>query len=430
MFSVLRPKTIGKRLLSSLLEAQVKRLRKTRNFQVVVVAGSVGKTSTKLAIAQTLTLTGMRVRYQEGNYNDRLTVPLVLFNQPLPGLFNLLAWIKILFANEKIIRNAYPYDVAVLELGTDAPGQIAKFAYLKPELAVLTAVAAEHMEYFGTLDAVAKEELQVAATAKKILINTDDVAQEYLTNQVFTSYGLQTKESGYYAEATAETMAGQTLHCFKDNQKFIEQTIVYLGPQGRKIVLAAVAVADMLDIESEQTRKAIAQLEPFAGRMQLLKGVKDSTLIDDTYNATPAAVLAALTVLQRAEAPQRIAILGSMNELGDHSAAAHEAIGKAIDPNTIALVVTIGTEARDYLAPAAQAQGCRVQSFLNPYEAGEYVKTHMAEGCVILCKGSQNGVFSEEAIKPLLQNNADATKLVRQSESWMKKKRQQFNLPD
>lgn len=422
-------KSLGKRAICVLLEAQVVRLRKKYNFTVVAVVGSVGKTSTKLAIAQTLELAGKRVRYQSGNYNDRLTVPLVVFARELPHLFNIGAWLRIIRANKKTIRKGYSYDVVVLELGTDAPGQIEKFAYLMPDILVVTAVAEEHMEFFKTIDAVAKEELSLVKYANKILINTDDVAEQYREDIAYTGYGMMHKNADYYIESASETLHGQDIQGFIHSKNFVQGKIVFLGSQGRKIVLAAAAVAHMLKVPSAALDAAITKLQPFSGRMQVLGGIKNSTIIDDTYNATPAAVEAALQVLTSARTSQRIAVLGNMNELGDYSVEAHKTIGASIDASKISLVVTIGTLARDYIAPAAKEQGCEVVSFLNPHEAGLHVKKHMKEKSVVLVKGSQNGVFSEEAIKPLLADKKDTAKLVRQSSYWMKQKRKQFKLP-
>jgi UDP-N-acetylmuramoyl-tripeptide--D-alanyl-D-alanine ligase len=116
-----------------------------------------------------------------------------------------------------------------------------------------------------------------------------------------------------------------------------------------------------------------------------------------------------------------------MNEMGRESAQMHEEIGAYCDPAKLQLLVTIGQEARDYIAAAAQKNGCEVASFNSPYEAGAYVKQQLHKGAVVLAKGSQNGVFAEESIKPLLANQADEAKLVRQSEHWLNIKKRQFS---
>jgi UDP-N-acetylmuramoyl-tripeptide--D-alanyl-D-alanine ligase len=131
-------------------------------------------------------------------------------------------------------------------------------------------------------------------------------------------------------------------------------------------------------------------------------------------------------VLYATEARQRIAILGSMNELGEDSGTLHTEIGGYCNPKKLDLVVTIGREAEEYLAPAAKNQGCEVKTFDSPYDAGRYVADHIGQGSVVLAKGSQNGVFAEEAVKLLLANQSQARKLVRQSPHWQAIKQRQF----
>jgi len=154
-WAVWHPKKAGRSVVCTVLEWQVRQLRARHDFKVVAVVGSVGKTSTKHAIAGLLGQT-LRVRYQSGNYNDRVTVPLVFFGLKEPSLFNITAWLKAFGVTQSEISLPYAYDVVVVELGTDGPGQMADFAYLKPDIAVVTGIAPEHMEFFGSLDAVAK----------------------------------------------------------------------------------------------------------------------------------------------------------------------------------------------------------------------------------------------------------------------------------
>lgn len=420
-----RPKKAGRAAVCTILEYQVRELRKRHKFTVVAVAGSVGKTSTKLAVADLLAQS-LRVRHQTGNYNDRVTVPLVFFGQPEPSLFNVVAWLKLFGANQAALSHAYPYDVVVVELGTDAPGQMATFAYLRPDIAVVTAVTPEHMEYFKTLDRVAGEELTVFDYCERVLVNGDDIPGKYLAGRTFAEYSLKTTQADYFALTTVHNLHGQHLDIVTPTEK-LKTDVQYIGAQGAKFALAATAVADMLGLKGTAISTGLPKLSHFAGRMQILPGIKNSMLIDDTYNASPVAVQAALDVLYEAKAPQRIAILGSMNEMGDYSPEAHHEVGEYCDPKRFDLLVTIGADAKNYLAPAAKEKGCTVKTFMSPYEAGEYVKSKLKTGAVVLAKGSQNGVFAEEALKPLLSDPADTSKLVRQSPVWLKKKQTQFN---
>jgi len=406
------------------LESQVKKLRQKHDFKVIAVAGSVGKTSTKLAVAQMLGVTEA-VRYQDGNYNDRLTVPLIFFGEHEPSIFNVWAWFRLLRRNARALRKDYPYTYVVVELGTDGPGQLLDFAYLEPDITVITAVAAEHMEYFKTLDTVAAEELSVAKFSKKLIVNVDDIAAEYLTGKEYVGYALDTTADYRLGELSSGDLHAPTaqLNLLGKN---INVQLATIGKQGAKISLAAAAVADQLDYDEVSIQEGLAAIKPVPGRMQILAGKQDGIIIDDTYNASPLATKAALDVLYATEAPQRIAILGSMNELGDTAQKLHEEVGEYCDPKKLAMVVTIGKDAKQYLAPAAEAKGCKVMSFDDPNKAGAYVAEQLQPKAVVLAKGSQNGVFAEEAIKKFLANPDDARKLVRQSGYWMKIKAKQF----
>lgn len=424
-WAITHPKKAARNLVCNVLEWQVRQLRARHHFKVIAVVGSVGKTTTKLAIADLLAGSGLRVRAQAGNYNDRVTVPLVFFGLKEPNLYNVFAWLKVFGVTQSEIAMPYPYDVVVVELGTDGPGQVEQFAYLKPSVTVVTAVSAEHMEYFGTLDAVATEELQVFNFSKQVLVNADDIAGEYLAGREFADYSLISSQARYQANVTHKGLEGQTLEVQLPKSAFSAQ-LRHMGEQGAKAVLAAISVADMLNVPRKAILSGMDSLKPFAGRMQLLAGIKGSKLIDDTYNASPIAATAALDVLYGARTKQRIAILGSMNELGDYTKAAHEEVGAYCDPKKLAVVVTIGQDAKKWLAPAARARGCTVHSFMSPYDAGVYVSRKLEKGAVVLAKGSQNGVFAEEALKLLLANPEDTQKLVRQSSYWQKAKTRQF----
>lgn len=418
------PKIVGKNILCNLLEAQAVRLRKKNAFKVVAVAGSVGKTSTKLAIAHTLSAS-TRVIYQEGNYNDRLTVPLTLFGHTLPGLMNLPAWIKILLANERTIKHSFPYDIAVLELGTDGPGQIAQFAYIKPDITVVTAIAPEHMEFFKTLDAVASEELGVIGFSAQTVVNIDDCPERYLEGRTVQTYGLDEKADFRVMSWSSRGLDGISLEV-KLGEETVSLASPMLGQSGAKITSAAAAVALLVGVAKTQIAEALVALPPTPGRMQILAGIHGSTIIDDTYNASPTAVKSGLDVLFSTKAQKRFAILGSMNELGDYSPEAHREVGAHCDPNALDLVVTIGKQAQDYLAPAAREAGCKVETFMDPYSAGKFLQDKLVEGAIVLGEGSQNGVFAEEALKQILNNPEDAAKLVRQSSHWMRIKHAQF----
>lgn len=415
-------KKLAKRLVVSVLSHQVKRLRQKNSFTVIAVAGSVGKTSTKLAIANMLGAT-KKVRYQEGNYNDIISVPLVFFGLDMPSLFNPFAWFKVFFQIEKQLAKPFVYNVVVVELGTDGPGQIKSFGrYLNADIGVLTAIRPEHMEYFADIDAVAAEELAIAKLCKKMIVSSDLVAKKYMDSLPNSlTYSL-------HSTATYQlTNILLTNDSYNFSVLFNGVNILHLDYNATSeiqlyMVCAAIAVAHELDLSVDEITAGLKKIVPVKGRMNKLKGIKNSTILDDTYNASPTSTKAALDALYKRPAVQKIVILGNMNELGKHSADAHKEIGKYCNPKELELVVTIGPEANKYLAAAAEARGCTVRRYNNPYKAGMELQELIKPGCLILAKGSQNNVFAEEAVKLLLDNPKDSDKLVRQSAEWQSQK--------
>lgn len=402
-------KKLAKKLVAAILGYQVRRLLKKNDTKVIGVVGSIGKTSTKLAVARVLG-TGFKVRYQTGNYNDIVTVPLIFFGEETPSLFNPFAWIALFWRNQRQIGRAYPYDVVVVELGSDGPGQIEEFgSYLRLEIGVVTAITPEHMQFFSSLDAVAQEEVAISGFSSLVLANRDLCDEKYLKQlpEILT-YGLKQK-----ADFGPEMISGVA----KGKSEAEQYSL-----------LAAAAVGGKLGLKNEDMRKGLANFQPVPGRMQELAGVNGSRIIDDTYNSSPAAARLALDYLYEQKSPQKIAVLGNMNELGDYAKQAHEEIGEYCDPKQLEQVITIGPEANEFLASAAKAKGCSVKTFDSPYAAGEYLMPMIEKGAVVLVKGSQNKVFAEETIKSLLAEPADAKKLVRQSDYWMKIKKAAFKV--
>lgn len=421
-------KKIARMCIAAILGWQVRRLRKRASFKIIGVVGSIGKTSTKLAIAHTLSAE-YRVQYQSGNYNDLVSVPLVIFGHSMPPLFNPFAWLNVLLRNEKIIQQKYPFDVVVLELGTDGPGQIAEFKkYLHLDLAVITAIAPEHMEFFDSLDAVAKEELSVVSFAERLLVNADLVPEKYLrVVSNFETYGF-TELGEFRAIDTRYTLNGTSFELAKANNILGSFTIPGYSKAQVYSALAAISVANIFDVSTEDIKESVSTIDYVPGRMQLLQGHHEVKILDDSYNSSPEAMQTALETLYKIDAPQKIALLGNMNELGEFSADAHSLVGKLCNPTHLDEVITLGPDANKYLAPAAKAQGCKVTEFESPYDAGIYIASILQEKAVVLVKGSQNRVFAEEAIKPLLANRLDEQKLVRQSKDWMTLKKKQFTL--
>ncbi|MEO5690561.1 MAG: Mur ligase family protein [Candidatus Saccharimonadales bacterium] len=420
-----------KLLIQKILEHYAKKYLKKHDIKLVAVVGSVGKTTTKLAIA-TILGEHYRVRTHEGNYNTELAAPVAILGITYPdNIKSLTAWMNVFKAAKLRISNPKDTDVIVQELGTDKPGDIPAFGrYLCPDITVITSVGLEHMEYFKTLDAVAQEELSAAKFSKLTIVNRDDIDPSYAkyadTKQIAT-YGSSDKAEYHIDAETSSVLDGGVMGTFYSPEwPELSVNLQLVGTHSVKAAAAAGAVAAKLGLSAQQVAIGMAKIRAVKGRMNILRGVNGSTIIDDSYNASPMAVEAALSTLYMIDAPQRVAVLGSMNEFGELSQTAHESVGALCDPNKLDFVVTVGEDAKNYLAVAAKKKGCQVKSFDSPYDAGGFVHSVVKPGCVVLVKGSQNRIFTEEATKVLLHDAQDESQLVRQSPEWMEKKRNQF----
>ena len=414
-----------KKLIQKQLEKYVvKYFRKHPEVQLVVVAGSVGKTTTKRAIA-TLLSQRYRVALHEGNHNTHLSAPLAILGIEYPAdVKSIGAWLSVFAAARERIKEPTGVDVIISEIGTDRPGDIAHFGtYLRPNIGIITGVTPEHMEFFSSMDAVAEEELTAANFSQLAIINRDDIDSRYanfLTNSNVDTYGTTGLAEYRFEVQDFDVETGYVGSVITPNfDQPIPATIKVFGEHSLRPAMGAVAVAAKLGLTPAEIAAGLALLRAAPGRMSVLKGVEDSIIIDDTYNSSPLAASSALQALYSMQAPQRIAILGSMNELGPSSAAEHEKLGLMCDPSLLDWVITIGDEAEKYLAPAARQRGCQVRSFKSAIDAGAFAHSVLDENAAVLVKGSQGNVYAEEAVKVLCLMDEDP-ELVRQSPQWMK----------
>ncbi len=422
-----------KQFIQTRLENYVVRYFNTHpDVKLVAVAGSVGKTSTKTAIA-TVLARQYKVRMEDTNHNTHMSAPLAVLGIAYPeNVHNVLAWLRVFWAAHTRIRQPADVDIIVQELGTDRPGEIAHFGtYLRPDIGVVTAVTPEHMEFFESIEIVAEEELELANFSELAIINRDDIDGRfatYMNNENIVTYG-NTSAAEYRIEVDdfdiAHGYMGRVIA--PDFKKPLQVNVRVLGEHSLRPVTAAATVAIKLGMSGSALADGIEDIEPVKGRMNLLRGLQNTILIDDTYNSSPASADAALQALYSMQAPQRIAILGSMNELGASSPNEHETLGNLCDPSLLAWVVTVGKDAETYLAPAAKARGCQVKSFTSALEAGAFVHSVLEKGAVVLAKGSQGDIYLEEALKILLHETHEDHELVRQSPAWQKVKQDFFS---
>lgn len=394
---------------------------------LVFVTGSVGKTVTKQAIATVLS-EKHRVRAHDNTHDDRelgLACALVGIEYPEdPGSIG--QWRAVLAAMDVRIAESKDVDVIVQEIRTTKPGDIVALTKdYAPDIAVVTSVSEENMQIFGSLDAVATEELSIANIAKLTVIGRDDVDARFAPlaeTQNIDTYGIGEQAEYRLVLEPADPLDGRIGKMLTPEWGELSVTVQLVGDHNLKSAAAAACVGAKLGLTSRELAVGVSKIKPVAGRMNLLRGLERSTIIDDSYQANPSTVAAAMNTLLGTDTPQRIAVLGSMSDLAGSSGQAHEIIGLMCKPDQLDWVITIGDDAEKYLAPAAQKSGCQVKSFKTPYQAGGFAHSVLKPGATVLVTGSCDGIFAEEAVKVLLHDTEDEEKLVRQTPYWLAKK--------
>jgi UDP-N-acetylmuramoyl-tripeptide--D-alanyl-D-alanine ligase len=422
-------KHFAKNIIIRRLNSKVKNLFEKNEITVIGVTGSVGKTSAKHAIGEVLAASH-RVRYSQDSYNTDIGIPLSLFGLKVPAhLWDARAWQKLFKEIDNEIAN-YKYDTVVLELADDELAMMRKvLKIVKLDISVVSGIAPVHMAKMYDMRTVLHDNWVIAANAKTIIYNADNDA---LRKKAFKNgtVGFGLKAGAIKFNKISRSKAGFLKAELQIGKQKRQIQTKMLGRQNLYSLLAAAAVANELEMNFSAICFELTQVGSVPGRMNMLKGLNGSKIIDDSYNASLETVIAGLDTLDQLSG-RKIAVLGSMNELGSHSIKSHREVGEKAS-KVVDLLVTIGTPAEEHLASSAAQAGLSqeaIKVFRTPYEAGHYLKPIVKKGDIILVKGSQDGVYSEETARILLDPSLDASAvLVRQSATWKKRKKKAFAL--
>lgn len=423
-------KDLFKKFLLSILTALAKIKLKKLKCKVICVTGSVGKTTCKDAIYHILK-EQYSVLKSEKSYNSEFGVPLTILRQK-SGFSSPLAWFKILCS---AFRNAFfaedQYDFVVLEMGVDKPGDMDVLTKMvKPDYAIVTSIKHVHMSdgQFDDLNEVFLEKTKLFEHMKKdgvAFINLDDdrLAPLFVPNNPqYISYS-QHQNADIQATNITHSSKGISFDVHLKKERF-EITIPVLGEYHVSTLLPAIAVALKIRISPEKIKLALQSFTLPPGRMSLIKGIFDITILDSTYNASPHAVSEALKILDvigKEKKARRVFVFGNMNELGKYSEKAHREIGKKI-PEYADVLITVGEDAKkaaDEVRDKISDENIIVCD--NALEAAKRYKSILQKDDVILAKGSQNKVRLELFVKDVMAHPEKARKLlVRQSKGWEK----------
>ncbi|MBU2563993.1 UDP-N-acetylmuramoyl-tripeptide--D-alanyl-D-alanine ligase [Patescibacteria group bacterium] len=415
-----------RKILEKILKILSKLVLKKYKPVIIAITGSVGKTSTKEAIFHVLkTHFGEhRVRKNIHNYNNEIGAPLTIFGLETGGksiLKWLLRFLKIFYM--LIDRINYP-DFLILEMGADRPGDIKYLVdFIHPKVGVITAMGdiPVHVEFFKSPEAVAKEKRNLVSCLEKdetAILNYDDKRVKNMSKDLKSKilfFGLNEQAD---IKATNYSLNENELN-FKlefDGKSVPGKLIDVLGTQHLYSALAATAVGIVFNMNLIEIVEALKQFRPLSGRMRLIKGIKNSLIVDDSYNAALLSMQAALDSLKIFNR-RKIVVLGDMLEIGDYSLEAHKLIGKKA--NEIADVVfCIGARAKFI---AKEIKNKPVFEFDTSDQARLAIQDEIKENDVILFKGSQ-GIRLEKIIKEVMAEPNKAKELLaRQDKAWLKK---------
>lgn len=433
-------KNIFKKIVVSILRLEAILVLKKYKPKIIGITGNVGKTSTKDALALVLS-ENLSIRASEKSYNSSdFGVALTILG--CRSAWNdFFGWLEIMIFGLVLIifRRPYPQWL-ILEIGLEYPGEIKKILkWVKPNIAIITLLpnVPVHVEFFQSKEEIINEKISLAkavSTTGHIFLNADDENSlkfiPELTGDISTlgfsaSADYQISEPVIFYEEHDNNLsvpAGLSFDLICHEKKLAVKVKGIVGQHQLYPVLAALAVGDKLGLKMTEMIKVLEQYQAPAGRLRLLSGIKETIILDDTYNASPSAVSAGLQALaQLTVSGRRIAVLGDMLQLGRYTMEAHQEIGyqaaKVCD-----LVVTVGLRAK-FIAEALREKKYgerKMKHFDDSLTAGEYLQKIIKPGDLIFIKGSQ-GMRMEKAVEEIMAHPELKDKLlVRQEKEWQK----------
>jgi UDP-N-acetylmuramoyl-tripeptide--D-alanyl-D-alanine ligase len=338
--------------------------------RTIGVTGSSGKTSTKELIAAVLRAR-FRIKATEGNLNNHIGVPLTL------------------------IRLDEEDEYAVIEMGMNHPGEIAPLAAMTaPVMGVISSIGPAHIEFFSSQAAIAEEKAALIAALPShgvAFLNSDDewsrtIASRTSARVVWVGSG---PDSTFHGDDVRVTDAGLAFNLRHSGESVPVNLSFHNRVMAANALLAA-AVGVECGLSLDEIARGLESAQLPGARMQVVKA-RGASIINDAYNANPGSMRAALVALKEfPNATRRLAVLGSMGELGRHAAELHHAVGEFAAASGLALLIAVGPHAEACRAGAlAGGMGSeRALLALDASEAEMLLREHLRAGDAVLVKGS------------------------------------------
>ena len=355
------------------------------NIPFIGVTGSVGKTTTKDLIAGVLSKKH-NVHKNIGNFNNEVGLPITLFNLE-------------------------PYhDISVLEMGMSSYGEILNLVNIvHPDIAIITNIGVSHIKYFGSKENIMKAKMEITANLKQkdyLLVNGDD---EYLKNinkkdkdYNIVFYGLSPHNDFYPTDIEDLGENGSTF-IINVAGKPIRFKIERPGLHNIYNVLAAIWIGIKYRMTPGEIQNGLDNFELSKMRLEVINK-NNIKIIDDTYNASPDSMRAAIDVLKSMKADRKIAVLGDMFEMGDFAEEGHRNVGSYLADKKIDLLVTVG-EMAYWIALEAKKNGLENMFTVSTNEdAIDILKRNIRDNDAVLVKGSR-GMAMEEIVRSLQEGS-------------------------
>ncbi len=345
--------------------------RQASRAKVVAVTGSNGKTTVKEMIAAILSQQGQTLATL-GNLNNDIGLPLTLL---------------------RLQDEAY----AVVELGANHSGEIKCLSDIaQPNIALLNNAGSAHLEGFGSLEGVARAKAEIISGLAEdgiFVFNADDpwsgLWRELAVEHAICTFGLETEADVSSPKAEIETRwdasSFTTRFPVKTPRGAVEIDLPLVGYHNRMNALAAIATTQLMGVSLQQIRDGLMGLRPVPGRLQFCIGKDGICVIDDSYNANPASVAAAIAVLATAPGRQ-ILVLGDLAELGQEAVQLHKTLGQQIRAAWIKNLYCLG----ELSSATAEGFGEGAALFQNHDALISALNEILIEGDTVLVKGSRS----------------------------------------
>jgi UDP-N-acetylmuramoyl-tripeptide--D-alanyl-D-alanine ligase len=434
-----------KSLIYKILKYSSKKLLKRYNPTIIGVVGNVGKTSMRANIVlflEQFSPVGTNI----DNYNTPIGITLSFIDEKSPGK-NIFAWIKIIF---KALSKSWFGDsefapIWVLELGVDSPGDMDEFItdFLAFDLVVFGFIGEHpvHLAQFKDKKQLIKEDAKVLRALKvdgSLIIDGDDVVLKSIyrkrDNVITFGFGdVNIKASDFKVnievvntEEQWENYYSSIVPKCKFKVEYKGSSIPFqvdyvLGKHQVNSILPSIALGLIDGMNLIDISQKIKKVVPVKGRLRCLEGIKDTLLIDDTYNAAPSAMAMALDAMSRLKAKgvRKVAILGEMKELGPESQAIHKDIG-ALAADIVDVCIGVGDDAKDILLAFHKHNPKGLYHwFDNSDEAASKIVDFITPDDIIIVKGSQSSRMEKVSLELLANKRYRKELLTRQSEEWM-----------